>query len=305
MSDVRPLIIKRKKAGGGDGHHGGAWKVAYADFVTAMMAFFLLMWLLNATSEDQRKGLADFFDPSLPISRSSAGGAGMLNGDTIFTEEPASGSKAEGVRPKPTHREPGDDLGPEDASPNLPAEDDPEGPGELSDLSSGKPVAPGATGTEDEDLKRVADEIEEKVLGAGGEGLAEHFSIRVTPEGLVIEIADLSGDPLFASGSAAPAPVTEELIGILVPVLMQTTNDIAVAGHTDARPFQSRRGYTNWELSADRANAARSLLTDRGLDSARITRVSGHAASDPIDADPNSARNRRIGIVLLRKDPAR
>ena len=93
MSEVRPIIIKKKKAGGGDGHHGGAWKVAYADFVTAMMAFFLLMWLLNATSEEQRKGLADFFDPSLPISRVSAGGAGMLNGDTMFSEDGAAGSR--------------------------------------------------------------------------------------------------------------------------------------------------------------------------------------------------------------------
>ena len=102
MDDARPIIIKKVKKGGGDGHHGGAWKVAYADFVTAMMAFFLLMWLLNATSEDQRKGLADYFDPSIPVSRTSAGGAGMLGGDTMFVPPEAAGSRDDGIRAQPT-----------------------------------------------------------------------------------------------------------------------------------------------------------------------------------------------------------
>jgi len=128
--EPRPILIRKKKVIAGGGHHGGAWKVAYADFVTAMMAFFLLMWLLNATSEEQRKGLADYFNPDLPISRTSAGGAGMLKGDTIFTKETASGSIPEGVPPQPTHLEPGQPLGDEAASPDAPPEEPQDAPQE-------------------------------------------------------------------------------------------------------------------------------------------------------------------------------
>ncbi len=331
MSEVRPIIIKKKKGGGGDGHHGGAWKVAYADFVTAMMAFFLLMWLLNATSEEQRKGLADFFDPSLPISKVSAGGAGMLNGDTMLSEDKASGSQKDGVRAKPSNKEPGEDLGDLDASPDLKE-------GEFAATPSGAeqedawPSSPmvderdgvfGAIGTEpspetgpdteagtappgtttgeigDGEFDGLAEDLAEQMLATGSEGLLDHFSMRSTPEGLVIEIVDIQGDPLFASGDSTPNPVLQTLTDILVPVLRQTTNDIAISGHTDASPF-NRVDYSNWELSADRANASRRLMIENGLETDRIVRVSGRAATDPIDADPFASKNRRIAIILLR-----
>ncbi|MEM7212713.1 MAG: flagellar motor protein MotB [Pseudomonadota bacterium] len=331
MSDARPIIIKKKKGGGGDGHHGGAWKVAYADFVTAMMAFFLLMWLLNATSEEQRKGLADFFDPSLPISRVSAGGAGMLNGDTMFSEDRASGSKNEGVRAKSTNLKPGEDLGELDASPDLP-EGERAPQVDIALQEDGWPSSPyedekdgvfGATGTRDNtgsadqgdgqaepgtttgeigdgEFDGLAEDLLEQMKNANGsDGLLDHFTMRMTPEGLVIEIVDIQGEPLFASGAAKPRPVLKELMEILVPVLQQARNDIAVAGHTDASPF-SRNDYSNWELSADRANAARRMMLDTGLASERVTRVSGRAATDPIDPDPFASKNRRIAIILLR-----
>ena len=319
MDDARPIIIKKVNKGGGDGHHGGAWKVAYADFVTAMMAFFLLMWLLNATSEEQRRGLADYFDPALPISRTSAGGAGMLGGDTIFVPQDASGSRTEGIRAQPTDDNPGEDLGDLEASPDMPkGETRPDtiaatgneglGEGKASEklgedanaIGEGKP-AQGTLDGEGAGLQGIAEDLLDNVRAAGADGLLEHFSMRMTPEGLLIEIIDVTDTALFRSGAAEPEPILTELIDILVPVLERTTNDISVAGHTDASPFVNRRNYSNWELSADRANAARRLMQDRGLEAGRIVRVSGKAATAPIEEDPFAARNRRIAITLLRQ----
>ena len=316
MDDARPIIIKKITKGGGGGHHGGAWKVAYADFVTAMMAFFLLMWLLNATSEEQRRGLADYFDPALPISRQSAGGAGMLGGDTIFVPKDASGSRDEGIRAQPTDDNPGEDLGDLKASPDMPKQETApdtvaatgvEGPGEGT--AKGPSTQEGEHGgisdleADGQRLREVAEDLLDEVRAAGADGLLEHFSMRMTPEGLLIEIIDVTDEALFQSGAAEPEPILAQLVDILVPVLERTTNDISVDGHTDAAPFANRRNYSNWELSADRANAARRLLLEQGLGTERIVRVSGKAATSPIEADPFAARNRRIAITLLRDLP--
>jgi len=134
---------------------------------------------------------------------------------------------------------------------------------------------------------------------AGDGTLQHHFLLHMTPEGLVIEIIDARDQALFASASAKPEPILAMLIDVLVPVLEKTTNDIAVVGHTDAVPFGGAR-YSNWELSADRANAARRLLTGRGLPEARINRVTGKAAVEPLLPDPEAPQNRRIAITLLR-----
>ncbi|MEM7060626.1 MAG: flagellar motor protein MotB [Pseudomonadota bacterium] len=295
MDQARPIIIKKKKTAGGDGHHGGAWKVAYADFVTAMMAFFLLMWLLNATSEDQRKGLADFFDPSIPISRNSAGGAGMLNGDSHNAPPEASSTATQGVRPKHTKRERGEDLGDEDKSPDRP-DGDAETSGHPKEKSDGTP-----TDEERKQLETVVDDLLEQAEALGREGLIQHFSMRVTPEGLVIEIGDLQGEPLFKSGRAEPEPILSDLLAILVPVIARTTNDVAVVGHTDAKPFAGSKQYSNWDLSADRANTARRMLIGSGFAETRIVRVSGKAATSPLVEDPLAPRNRRIAVTLLRE----
>ena len=329
MDQARPIIIKKKKVAGGDGHHGGAWKVAYADFVTAMMAFFLLMWLLNATSEDQRKGLADYFDPEIPISRNSASGAGMLNGDTPKAKDEAASTETEGVRPKPTHREPGENHGDQDASRDVPEDaewtsaweksaqpdSDPgeDGPLDQADQRSGAEGLDKKAGKGDQpqdgsgadqqvqQMQDVVDGLLQQVQFADQDGLIQHFSMRMTPDGLVIEIGDIQGEPLFGSGAASPEPILNTLIDVIVPVLQQTKNDIAVVGHTDAKPFSAGATYTNWELSADRANMARRLLSDAGLPSERIVRVSGKAATEPIADDPLAPRNRRIALLLLRE----
>ncbi|MDH3668654.1 MAG: OmpA family protein [Paracoccaceae bacterium] len=358
--DARPIILKRKKVVASDGHHGGAWKVAYADFVTAMMAFFLLMWLLNATSEDQRKGLADYFNPTLPISRTSAGGAGMLSGDDLFTEEIEAASQPEGAPPKPTHRQPGEVLGEEAAAPEAapgefvahsgagqateaaPEAGDPElpalaalgpegteiegagqpanegdhteqGDGDGLDTGAAQSSAPDAeadaeAAAEQARLEEIGRQLEEAIEIAESDALDKHFLTRITPEGLVIEIIDADDQPLFASASAEPAPILFLLADILVPVLGETTNDIAVVGHTDSVPFE-HNGYSNWELSADRANAARRLMACRGLPESRIARVTGKAAVEPLTDDPTEPQNRRIAITLLRDsqvaDPSR
>ncbi len=296
MDQVRPIIIKKKKVAGGDGHHGGAWKVAYADFVTAMMAFFLLMWLLNATSEDQRKGLADFFDPKIPISRNSAGGAGMLNGDTPLAPPEASSTETEGVRPKPTKKERGLDLDEEDKSAEIPPEED----AEFNDDSTERTAAGQLSNEDQKQFETVVDDLLEQAEALGREGLIQHFSMQVTPDGLVIEIGDLQGEPLFKSGRAEPEPILADLLGILVPVIARTTNNIAVVGHTDAAPFTGVKQYSNWELSADRANTARRMLVATGFSESRIVRVSGKAATNPLVDDPLAPRNRRIAVTLLR-----
>ena len=315
----QPIIIKRIKKSGGDGHHGGAWKVAYADFVTAMMAFFLLMWLLNATSEEQRKGLADFFDPALPISKNSAGGAGMLSGEELLVEDTLTGTVSEGVRPRPTHDERGDHLGEEafspdlpegDVTPNLPPTPTGVAPGDAppseanADADAAQTHLSGADPAADEAarLESLGEALGGYVAETLGEdALAGHFIMRMTPEGLVIELVDQVGTPLFDAGSVAPSPIFEQLVDVIVPVLGATLNDIAVVGHTDASPV-GRSDYSNWELSTDRANAARRLLVTRGLPENRIVRVSGEAATNPIDDDPLAPRNRRIAITLLRSD---
>lgn len=326
--DNRPIIIKRKNVVAGGGHHGGAWKVAYADFVTAMMAFFLLMWLLNATTEEQRKGLSDYFNPAIPISRTSSGGAGMLAGSTPFDSATMAGSLPEGIPPRPTHREPGkvveDDRAiPPDASEGESAEAAARGEHRQSGGAEGPPAEPDtrsapdpsgastagtgpagdeAAAAERQRLDQIQRKIAEAMQTTEDGSLARHFVFHISPEGLVIEIIDADDRPLFASASAEPAPVLRLLTQILVPVLGETVNDIAVVGHTDAVPFGSTT-YTNWELSADRANTARRLLRAQGLPENRISRVSGKAAVEPLVPDPNAPQNRRIALILLREDP--
>lgn len=257
MSAGQIIIIKRPKIVKGGGHHGGAWKVAYADFVTAMMAFFLLMWLLNATSEDQRRGLADYFSPSIPIAAVSGGGAGALNGEEV-TRAPALAT----ITPSPT----------EGTNDNL----------------IGVP--------EDE----VIAAMEAALIGEETE-LSEHISIRMSPEGLVIELTDRDARPLFASGRADPSPILMKLTAAVAQALEEVSNSIKIVGHTDSRRYSNGlQGYSNWELSSDRANAARRMIKAAGLPETRITEVSGRAATMPLVEDPLDARNRRISITLLR-----
>ena len=270
QEEVRPIIVRRKivKAGG---HHGGAWKEAYADFVTAMMAFFLLMWLLNATTEEQRKGLADYFSPSIPIHRTSGGGDGPFGGSTVLAEKavPQTGTGATRERP------------------------------------SSERQATGQTGIDDTGASDAAlDGVAEALLAEGGESdiadrLLRHERLRRTDEGLVIEVAELPGAPLFAADTGAPTDDMRALMQMIAGVIGIVTNQVAVDGHLEADPI-SRPGLPGWRLSADRALAARDLLADGGVAPLRFARVTGEADRAPAYPDPREIRNRRTEIILLR-----
>ncbi|MEM6339804.1 MAG: flagellar motor protein MotB [Pseudomonadota bacterium] len=269
-ANARPIIIKRKKKGGGDGHHGGAWKVAYADFVTAMMAFFMLMWLLNATTEQQRKGIADYFAPTIAISRTSGGGDGSFGGDSVFSQErlPQVGSGA--VLESPTE----------------------------SDAARGE--SDGGRETTDE----IFQTLEAQLLGKGGESALmenslEHIVTRLTDEGLVIEIFEIEGRRLFEPESNQPTLLSRELARIISSVAQTVTNGIAIGGHVRSQPVVVAENSV-WDLSGRRATAMRKLLEDEGIVPGRMERVSGHADRDQVVSNPMSVRNNRLEIILLR-----
>ncbi|WP_278922156.1 MULTISPECIES: flagellar motor protein MotB [Pseudophaeobacter] len=270
---MAPIIIKRKKVSGGGGHHGGAWKVAYADFVTAMMAFFLLMWLLNATTEKQRKGLADYFSPSIPLSRISGGGNGAFQGDSMFTEDiqPQSGTGATDINPMDAQK------------------------------------AQGETGVNDaekaeEDSRFRA--IEEQLQGRGGESMvsvemSRHIITQVTDEGLIIELFETEDVPLFVGDGAEPTPLFRDLVRMVARISGSVTNNIAISGHVQSHPVVLAQNPV-WEMSYARANATRALLDSGGLKSSRIHRVTGHADRTLAVRNPMSVRNNRVEIILLR-----
>lgn len=262
-----PIIIKRKKIIAG-GHHGGAWKVAYADFVTAMMAFFLLMWLLNATTEQQRKGLADYFSPTIAVARVSGGGDGMFGGDSMMADDALSQN----------------------------------GTGQ----SSGVPMEGGLTGPGDAAAAEVAalQDIEAELLGIGGESLVQqealrHVVTRITDEGLIIEVFAREGAPLFINDGTEPAPVLIELTTMFARVFAIVTNPVAIEGHTRGQPLVVA-DHPVWDISGGRAESVRRLMESADLDPSRIARITGHADRDLADANSLSVRNDRIEITLLR-----
>ncbi len=275
QSNAAPIIIKRKKVIQGGGHHGGAWKVAYADFVTAMMAFFMLMWLLGATTEKQRKGIADYFNPSIPISRNSGGGNGAFGGDSVFTEETMAQSGSGGTG--------NDATGVTTDTANKAAK-----AAELGDQVDGMA------------------EVTEALRARGGESMTmkqalQHVTTRVTDEGLVIELFDLPGAPLFADGTAEALPVTHDLVSVLADVLVIAQNDMAMNGYVTSQPIVLINNSV-WKLSSDRAQTFRGLLEQAGLPSERMQRVTGYADRVPATADPLAIRNNRLEVVLLRRD---
>jgi chemotaxis protein MotB len=263
QGNAAPVIIKRKKVVAGGGHHGGAWKVAYADFVTAMMAFFLLMWLLGATTEKQRKGVADYFSPTIPINRTSGGGADVLAGESTFTDQSLA-QIGNGV----ASGKPGEDGAGLDAR-------------EHAEITQALAAFGGESMTMEMALR--------------------HVVTKVTDEGLVIEFFDLEDVPLFAADSANPAPIARDIARLLAEVLQLSRNALAVNGHVRAYPVMMRDNPV-WELSAQRAQAIRGLLESAGLPAARFQRIGGFADRKPVTADPAAARNNRIEVILLRRD---
>ncbi|MEP3347172.1 MAG: flagellar motor protein MotB [Litoreibacter sp.] len=269
MSDnaARPIIIKRKKVSGGGGHHGGAWKVAYADFVTAMMAFFMLMWLLNATTEKQRKGLADYFTPTIAVARVSGGGDGAFGGDSLLVKS------------------------------QLPQS----GQGGLPDLSMTRDSADAALAQQEQ---AMFEQLATGVLGRGGDSLIkemtlEHIITDVTDEGLVVEIFDLEGAPLFDPITGQPTKVLREISKMIVDVFSTVTNNVAVASHSQAYP-RVLLDNPAWDETTSRAHLVRELMDREGLDPDRMERVTGFGQSKPLLNDPMEVRNNRLEVTLLR-----
>ncbi|MGJ8616814.1 MAG: OmpA/MotB family protein [Sulfitobacter sp.] len=275
QSNLAPVIIKRKKVIAGGGHHGGAWKVAYADFVTAMMAFFMLMWLLNATTEQQRKGLADYFSPTIAINRVSGGGNGSFGGESIFSER---------TLPK-------------------------NGTGATADHSSIEVAARGNTGTSANDGEKEAQDeafqaVEQMLMGRGGETMVmenalRHIVTRITDEGLVIELFEIDDALLFANGKDTPTQLLRDLSVIISETTKSVTNSIAIGGHVSADPIVLAESPV-WDLSAQRASMMRVLMQDAGVAPMRIQRVTGHADRDPVLSNTMARRNNRLEVVLLR-----
>ncbi len=265
-----PSIIVRRAAPEEDSHgHGGAWKVAYADFVTAMMAFFLLMWLLNATTEEQRKGIADYFDPTIPISRTSAAGSNALYGEARETRQELVSMPTPPPPPVPPGLSESDILDAFDAA-----------------------------------LEAAFEKTTETLNGREAEShapidLRRRVVTRQTPEGPVIELIDDDDAPLFAIGSAEPSAVLIALSQAIADALADFPQPLAIEGHTDSRQYADFSVYTNWELSTDRAHAARRLLAARGIPDNRIAGISGKADKRLYTDNPLAAQNRRIAITLL------
>lgn len=246
MADIQ-LIIRRGQSVEHDDHHGGAWKVAYADFVTSMMAFFMLLWILGATTESQRKGIADYFNPSIPISPMSGGGIDVLNGDSIYTTEDLATDNRGGLR------------------------------------------------TSDTALLREIEAV------LDGTAVDDAVKLTLAPEGVVVDLMDTDDKAVFDLGDAGVTPRLERILDLIVPVLVDSARRVKVVGHTDDLPF-SRSDYGNWELSSDRAHAARRLATRKGLSDRVFFEVTGHADRLPLDEDASAPQNRRISFILLNPD---
>ena len=274
---LQPIIIKRVKKGG-HAVHGGAWKIAYADFVTAMMAFFLLMWLLGSTSEGDKKGLADYFGSPLKVAM--AGGSGTGDSSSIVKGG-------------------GQDLSRENGQVKS---GDVEAQKRTYNLRAMKAEQRRAERARLEELKKKIETVvanNARLAALGGQ-----IRLEMTKEGLRIQIADENNRPMFDSGSTLVKPYMRELLRELGSVLSEVPNRLTLEGHTDAQVFSAgERGYSNWELSADRANASRRELILGGLPETRILRVQGLASSKLLDSkQPESPANRRISIIVMNRD---
>ncbi len=303
-----PIIIKRIKKGGHGGHHGGAWKVAYADFVTAMMAFFLLLWLLNVTTDIERKGIADYFAP-ISISSSSSGAGGLFGGLTMSDK----GAQMSDTSP----------IGASDAAPQpdesgndreeSPGSGQPEGPvkDQKGEVKSGpatlapKPAADAESQkkAEEESFKKAETALRETIKSVPDlADLEKNLIIDSTPEGLRIQIVDRDGYSLFATGSAILAGKSRRLVSLVGMVLRRLPNKITITGHTDNTPFPRASRRNNWQLSAERAQSSLTAIMAAGVPQNRVRAIIGKADREPlVKDDPKNPQNRRISIVLLRR----
>lgn len=273
-NDTSPVIIRRVKKVQATGHHGGSWKVAYADFVTAMMAFFLVMWLIGALTTKQREAVSDYFKNPSPVAGQSTVRAQGQNGPGGAS---TSMIKLGGTMELPK------DAGKE--------------------LSRAPNSEPSATDKqlEQKRLEDLMKELQEAISKSQAlEPFKDQLLLDITPEGLRIQIVDKQNRPMFDLGSAELMPYTQSILHEIASFITKVPNRVSIAGHTDTTNYVSHYGYSNWELSADRANSARRALLEGGMSDTKVARVVGFGASVLFDKkDPQNPINRRISIVVM------
>ena len=307
---LAPIIIKRIKKGG-HGHHGGAWKVAYADFVTAMMAFFLLLWLLNSTTQDKKKAIADYFTPTIGIKDSK--GIGMHGGRSPMskkgvasTDLSAPGMVVGQVKQGPVSEAPNDAVksnpDAESTASAPPKDDTPPKPEDPE-----KKAQEAQEAQDNEQFKLSADEIKQSMdENQELKQMRNNVQVEQSTEGLKIDLIDDPKAPMFATGGATLTEAGKKVLDSMANIVAKTPNQITIIGHTDAEGPSSNSHYTNWELSADRANAVRRGLATTQLGMERVAKVVGMADRELlVKEEPNSPRNRRVTIILMRGSYAR
>jgi chemotaxis protein MotB len=278
----RPIIIIRRKKSGGGGHHGGAWKVAYADFVTAMMAFFMVMWLVAAVSKDQRAAIFDYFkNPSMEPGKSSKPAPGQMG--------PGGASSS------PINLGGGMDA-PKSIMSQSP------GAGAPVAATLRQDVIKDAAAAEKLKLESLMEDLRKAVSESQAlKPFKDQLLLDITPDGLRIQIVDEQNRPMFDLGSSRLKDYTQTILVELAKYLSTVPNRISLSGHTDVRPYPGR-SYSNWELSADRANAARRALEMGGLDTAKVALIVGLSSSVLFDKEhPGDPINRRISIIVMTK----
>lgn len=277
-SEKAPIIIK-KISGGGHGHHGGAWKVAYADFVTAMMAFFLLMWLLNATPSDKLRGIAQYFEPTVGIGGQK--GIGFQGGKSRTKEGTSAHDNMQGVK--------------------------------YGVMRKGSIIATPQKGTEvsieemeNEQFAMVEGELKKVIMSDQNlSQFQDSIMFDITPEGLEIKITDQDKYPMFEAGSSELSIYTKNILRKITGLIKYSPNFLSISGHTDSNLKTLDRSYSNWELSSDRANATRRFMTSEGIPGEQFARIVGKADTSPLDKNnTNSVKNRRVTITLLRNSIA-
>jgi chemotaxis protein MotB len=291
VNTEQPIIIKKIKKGGGHGHHGGAWKVAYADFVTAMMAFFLLMWLLNTTSPEQKQGIADYFAPA-SISSTTSGSGGILGGTSLGDD----GAKADGKMSVIQQ------MAPE--APDSVSKDGQSSDTANLDAASEEALRDALAKKEQDAFASAAQSLRQSLQDMPELAeLSKQIMIDQTPEGLRIQLVDQEGRSMFQENSKSPNDRARILLRAVAKIINQLPNRVTISGHTSANAY-GRKQDADWSLSAARADSSRQILTAAGVNDDRIYQVSGKANSEPLYADdPTLAGNRRISIVLLREKP--
>lgn len=274
--DTKPIIVKKIKKGG-HGHHGGAWKIAYADFVTAMMAFFLLMWLLGSTTKEEKQAISDYFQNPSAIAGPGGASTSMIKiggGKDVTHSE---GDTKRGSNPEDKAKK----------------------------TEETKPEVGQITQTDKERLIQLKKELEEAIDASEAlKPFKEQLLLELTKEGLRIQIVDKENRPMFSSGSSTLQPYAAQILREIGQVINHVPNRISLSGHTDATPYGgSSQFYSNWELSADRANASRRALNSGGMSEEKVARVVGLSSAVLFDkSNPINPINRRISIIVLNKE---